>query len=88
MCDELIEVSKIIWDIIKQNYFKLKQIKLSPSAMIHFGSIPEIMKLMNKEIDEYRDIGWNNIINSSSENNISSNNSILTPGYSVGEMFI
>ena len=85
MCDELIEVRKIIWDIIKQNNFKLKQIKLSPSAMIHFGSIPEIMKLMNKEMDEYRDIGWNNIINSSSENNISSYNSILTPGCSVGE---
>ena len=79
MCDELIEVRKNIWDLIKQNNFKLKQIKLSPSAMIHFGSIPEIMNLMNKEMDDYRDIGWNNIINSSSDN-VSSYNSIITPG--------
>ena len=50
--------------------------------MIHFGSIPEIMNLMNKEMDDYRDIGWNNIINSSSDN-VSSYNSILTPGCSV-----
>ena len=79
MCDELIEVRKKIWDLIRNNNFKLKQIKLSPSAMIHFGSIPEIMNLMNKEMDDYRDIGWNNIINSSSDN-VSSYNSILTPG--------
>ena len=82
MCDELLEVRKQIWELIKKNNFKLKQIKLSPSAMIHFGSIPEIMNLMNKEMDEYRDIGWNNIINSSSDN-VSSYNSILTPGCSV-----
>ena len=85
ICDELINVRKIIWDIIKKNGFKLKQIKLSPSAMIHFGSIPEIMKLMNEEMDEYRDIGWNNNINSSSDNNISCYNSILTPGCTIGK---
>ena len=84
MCDELIEVRKQIWELIKNNKFKLKQIKLSPSAMIHFGSIPEIMNLMNKDMDEFRDIGWNNIINSSSDI-VSSYNSILTPGCSVGK---
>ena len=52
--------------------------------MIHFGSIKEIMNLMNKEMDDYRDIGWNNIINSSSDN-ISSYNSVLTPGCQLGE---
>ena len=84
MSQDLIEVRKIIWKLIKENNFKLKQIKLSPSAMIHFGSIKEIMNLMNKEMDDYRDIGWNNIINSSSDN-ISSYNSVLTPGCQVGE---
>ena len=84
MCDELTEVRKKIWDLIKENNFKLKQIKLSPSAMIHFGSIQEIMTLMNTGMDDYRDIGWNNIINSSSDK-ISSYNSILTPGCRVGE---
>ena len=85
MCDELINVRKTIWDIVKKKNFKLKQIKLSPSAMIHFGSIPEIMKLMNKDMDEYRDIEWNNNINSSSDRNISCYNSIVTPGSSVGQ---
>jgi fucokinase len=42
------------------------------------------MNLMNKEMDEYRDIGWNNIINSSSDK-ISSYNSVFTPGCQIGE---
>ena len=83
-CDELIEVRKNLWNIIKKNGFKLKQIKLSPSAMIHFGSIPEIMNLMNKGMDDFRDIGWNNIVNSSTDT-VNSYNSILTPGCTVQE---
>ena len=83
LCDELIESRKIIWNEYKKNKFRLKQIKLSPSAMIHFCSIPAIMSLMNKDIDEYRDIGWNNIINSSS-GKISSYNSIITPECEIG----
>ena len=83
LCDELIESRKIIWNEYKKNKFRLKQLKLSPSAMIHFCSIPAIMSLMNKDIDEYRDIGWNNIIYSSS-GKISSYNSIITPECEIG----
>ena len=83
LCEELIESRKIIWNEFKKNKFRLKQIKLSPSAMIHFCSIPAIMSLMNKDMDDYRDIGWDNIINSSSDK-ISSYNSIITPECEIG----
>ena len=83
LCNNLIEIRKIIWNEFKKNNFRLKQIKLSPSAMIHFCTIPEVMSLMNKDIDNYRDIGWHNIINSSSDN-VSSYNSIITPGCVIG----
>ena len=83
LCNELIEARKIIWEELKKNKYKLKQIKLSPSAMIHFCSIPEVMSLMNKGINDYRDLGWNNIINSSSDD-VSSYNSIITPECSIG----
>ena len=83
LCNELIEARKTIWEELKKNKYKLKQIKLSPSAMIHFCSIPEVMSLMNKGINDYRDLGWNNIINSSSDD-VSSYNSIITPECSIG----
>ena len=82
-CDELIKCRKMIWEEFKKNKFKLKQIKLSPSEMIHFCSIPSIMSLMNEDMVEYRDLGWNNIVNSSSDK-ISSYNSIITPECSIG----
>ena len=84
LCHELIECRKIIWSEFKKNNFRLKQIKLSPSAMIHFCSVPSIMSLMNEDMINYRDIGWDNIINSSSKE-ISSYNSILTPECSIGK---
>ena len=84
LSNELTEARKTIWDEFKKNKYRLKQIKLSPSAMIHFCSIPEVMFLMNKGINDYKDIGWNNIINSSSDN-VSSYNSIITPECSIGK---
>ena len=83
LCNELIEIRKKIWTEFKKNNYKLKQIKLSPSSMIHFCSIPEVMSLMNKDMENYRDIGWNNAINSSSDET-SCYNSIITPECSIG----
>ncbi len=80
MCDELIEIRKKVWEVLRQ--YKLKQIKMFPAKFIHFGSIPEIMKLMNSEIEDYKDIGWSNIINSCSDN-ISSYNSIISHGTNI-----
>ena len=84
LSNELTNVRKKIWNEFKKNNLRLKHIKLSPSAMIHFCSIPEVMSLMNKDMDNYRDIGWDNIINSSSDI-ISSYNSIITPGCLIGK---
>ena len=81
--NELIECRKILWNEFKNNKLRLKQIKLSPSAMIHFCSIPSIMSLMNKDMDNYKDLGWSNIVNSSSDK-ISSYNSIITPECKIG----
>ena len=80
MCEELIEIRKKVWDVLRK--FKLKQIKMFPAKFIHFGSIPEIMKLMNNEIEDYKEIGWSNIVNSCSDN-ISSYNSIIGHGSKI-----
>ena len=75
MCEELIEVRKKVWDILRK--FKLKQIKMYPAKFIHFGSTPEIMNLMNNDINDYKEIGWSPIVNSCS-NGTSSYNSIIS----------
>ena len=82
--DELLNIRKKIWIEFKKNNFNLRQIKLSPSEMIHFCSIPSIMSLMNEDMKNYKDLGWSNIINSSSDK-ISAYNSIITPECEIGD---
>ena len=65
MCEELVEVRKEVWELLRK--YKLKQIKMYPAKFIHFGSTPEIMNLMNKDINDYKEIGWLNIVNSCSD---------------------
>ena len=77
MCEELIEIRKQVWEILRK--YKLKQIRMFPAKFIHFGSIPEIMRLMNSEIEDYKEIGWSKIVNSCSDS-ISSYNSIISYG--------
>jgi len=66
MCDELIEVRKEVWELLRK--YKLKQIKMYPAKFIHFGSTPEIMNLMNNDIKDYKEINWSNVVNSCSDN--------------------
>jgi fucokinase len=66
MCDELIEVRKEVWELLRK--YKLKQIKMYPAKFIHFGSTPEIMNLMNNDIKDYEEINWSNVVNSCSDN--------------------
>ena len=80
MCDELIEIRKKVWEILRK--YKLKEIKMFPAKFIHFGSIPEIMRLMNNEIEDYKEIGWSNIVNSCSYST-STYNSIVSHGSTI-----
>ena len=80
MCDELLEIRKHVWEALRK--YKLKQIKMFPAKFIHFGSIPEIMNLMNNEIKDYKEIGWSNIVNSCSQF-VSSYNSIIGHGCNI-----
>ena len=81
MCDELLETRKQVWEALRK--YKLKQIKMFPAKFIHFGSIPEIMNLMNNEIKDYKEIGWSKNVNSSSDS-ISTYNSTVSHGTTIG----
>lgn len=62
-CPELEEARRRLWQTISG--YRMKVFSLSPARFIHFGSIPEILHLMNGGIGEYRSLGWQKQINSS-----------------------
>lgn len=83
-CDELTIARKLLWDAIGS--YQIKLISLAPAKFVHFGSIPEIMDLMNTGVAAYRSIGWEKQIASSvADRSIAAYHSVLRTGGKVGE---
>ncbi len=82
-CDELKRAREKLWNVI--GGYSMKLLTISPARFIHFGSIPEIMKLMTDTVSEYKPIGWSGKINSSISNpGVAGYNSVLSDKASVG----
>ncbi|MEE1247170.1 MAG: L-fucokinase [Acutalibacteraceae bacterium] len=83
-CPELSLARKALFEAVGQ--FNMKLLNLSPARFIHFGSISEIMNLMNSSVEEYKTLGWKKQINSSIPcPGIAGYNSVLSEGAEVGE---
>ena len=54
--DDLLKCRELIWERISN--FTMKVIKLSPADFIHFGTTKELFRLLTKEIQEYKCLGW------------------------------
>ncbi|MCR5302436.1 MAG: bifunctional fucokinase/L-fucose-1-P-guanylyltransferase [Lachnospiraceae bacterium] len=79
-CDELIQCRRAVWEALRS--YRIKLMRLFPSKFIHFGTTGEILRLMTGGVDEYKDLGWSRIVNSSSS--VPSYNSVISPMASVG----
>ena len=74
MCDELINARRKLWNKISS--YNMKLITIDIAKFVHFGSIEEIMSLMNGEVNRYKELDWNKNIFSSTCLDVSSYNSI------------
>jgi len=64
----------------------MKLMTLAPAKFVHFGSIPEILELVNTGVESYDNLGWKKQINSSMpDSRIASYNSILSSEANVGD---
>ncbi|MBP9989038.1 MAG: bifunctional fucokinase/L-fucose-1-P-guanylyltransferase, partial [Ruminococcus sp.] len=83
-CEELTRAREKLWSAIGS--FSIKLLSISPARFIHFGSIPEIMKLMTNSVSEFKHIGWSKSVNSSIKNPcVSGYNSVLSGNSNIGE---
>ena len=74
MCDELINARRKLWN--KISTYNMKLVTIDIAKFVHFGSIEEIMLLMNGEVNRYKELGWNKNIFSSTCLDVPSYNSI------------
>ena len=83
-CDELTLAREKLWDAIGS--YSMKCLSVSPAKFIHFGSVSEIMKLMESGVGEYENIGWKKQINSSIDRcDVAGYNSVLSSGAEIGK---
>lgn len=82
-CAELTEAREKLWNAI--GAYSMRCLTLSPAKFVHFGSIPEIMKLMDAGVSEYESLGWKKQINSSIANaSVAGYNSVFSSDAKIG----
>ena len=82
-CAELTAAREKIWKVLRP--YRLKLLRLAPAKFIHFGTSKEILGLMNGGVEQYKDLGWKNIVGSSMMRKAAGYNSVLSSKAVVGE---
>jgi fucokinase len=78
---ELKECRTAIWNTLRD--YRLKLLRLAPAKFIHFGTTKEILELMTGGVENYSELGWSSITNSSASR--PAYNSVVRSKASVGE---
>ena len=77
---ELRECRTAVWNAL--HGYSLKLLRLAPAKFIHFGTTAEILELMTGGVENYRELGWRSITNSSG--GCPAYNSVVSSHASVG----
>lgn len=78
---ELHDCRTAVWNALHD--YSLKLLRLAPAKFIHFGTTAEILDLMTGGVENYAELGWSSVTNSSAT--APSYNSVISPRASVGE---
>lgn len=70
-----------LWNALRP--YRLKLLRLAPAKFIHFGTTKEVLDLMCSGVDNYSELGWSRVTNSSSS--YPSYNSVVSSSAEIGE---
>lgn len=80
---ELLECRHVLWDALHK--YKIRLLRLSPAAFIHFGTTQEVLRLLNRDIAMYDCLGWKNKIHTNyTGSQFAARNSYIHPDAEVG----
>lgn len=77
---ELHDCRTAVWNALRP--YRLKLLRLAPAKFIHFGTTAEILELMTGGVENYSELGWSAVTNSSAS--APSYNSVISPRASIG----
>lgn len=83
LCEELLCCRTKIWQAISG--FSMRLISLSPAEFIHFGTTSELLRLVTREIADYRFLGWEKQVGSCTQGTeYAAHNSLIEAGADIG----
>ncbi len=59
---ELTKAREAVWEAL--HGYKMKLVRFSPAAFLHFGTTKELLKLVTEDIENYAFLDWSHIVNS------------------------
>ena len=83
-CEALTEARTRVWEVMRP--YRMRLLRLAPAKFIHFGTTGEILNLMSGGVEEYAELGWSQLVNSSiQEHTAAGYNSVLSSKASIGK---
>jgi fucokinase len=80
---ELKQARTKVWEALRP--FRMKLIRLAPAKFIHFGTSPEILRLLHRDMADYAGLGWSARVNTSFSDCAAGYNAVLADGAEVGD---
>ena len=82
-CLELTAAREKVWNALRP--YRMKLLRLAPAKFIHFGTTPEILRLMYRDMPDYQVLGWDAKVKSSVSGSVAAYNSVLSNKASIGD---
>ena len=83
-CEELRICRGAVWEAISG--FTLRLLSLTPAEFIHFGTTGELVRLVTKEVEDYRFLGWAKQVGTNVDrDSYAAHNSLIEEGARIGE---
>lgn len=82
-CPELTAAREKVWNALRP--YRMKLLRLAPAKFIHFGTTPEILRLMYRDMPDYQVLGWDAKVKSSVACDVAAYNSVLSTKASIGD---
>lgn len=82
-CKELKATREQLWNKISS--YNMKLISIDDGKFLHFGTVKEILSLLNDRIDKYKKLGWSKSTCSIVHNDVATYNSIVSDNAIIGK---
>ena len=83
LTSELRNCRTMLWEALSP--YRMRLLRLSPAAFIHFGTTKELRSLMTREVEHYTFLDWRKNISGSRNGNYAVNNAVIDGAATIGD---